>query len=84
MQPVVECDKLEMFDDSYTASCTMPENTVYKHLQTAHRGKPYNGLLYGVKPLTRNDKQCYLGNLKKLPSSNFTNTDEGETEIVEE
>ena len=82
--PVVECDKLEMSDDSYTASCKMPKSTVYKCLQTAHRGKCYTGPWYGVKPLTRNDKPCYLGNLKNLPSSNFTNTGEGETEIVEE
>ena len=84
-QPVVECDKLEVSEDSYTASCTMPEGTGYKHLQTASRGTLYTGPCYGVKPLGRSDQPCHLDNLKKAPgieSMDFMNTGEGE--FVEE
>ena len=41
VQPVVECDKLEMSGETYTSLRTMPESAGYKHLQTAHRGTHY-------------------------------------------
>ena len=56
---------------------------IYKQHVEEHNTGPS----YGVKPLSRSDKPCYLGNLKKSPcfeSSDFMNTGEGENEIVEE
>ena len=79
MQPVVECDKLKVSGDSYTASCTMTKSTgtnICKQHVEEHR---YTGPSYSVKPLSRSDQPHHLSNLNKAPG-----IESGEGEIVEE